>query len=228
MLLTLGFALAISLLFIIVALPTMALFFKKIDTDVIIISILLGLVIEITIASWLITFAKLNEFFWAVQLLLLLVTCYLFVKKRAKNYLVAKISISRIPMISASISTLIFSFLGSDKLFGNKIAMRNGPDLIGWISSSRYFCSQENLINLETKIISDLNIANALDAFKNPVGHSETSIYRVASVATQVNGEFLVGARRIGIPGVQGQLCQIAGEQYLIPLVSSFSLIVEK
>jgi len=225
MLLTLGFAIAISLLFIIVALPTMALIFKKIDTDVIIISILLGLVIEITFASWLITYAKLNKFFWIIQILLLSLIYYFFIKKTAKNYLAAQISISRIPMISASTSTLIFSILGSDKLFGNKIAMRNGPDLIGWISSSRYFCFQENLINLETKIISDLNITNVLDAFKNPISHSETSIYRVASVATQVNGEFLVGARRIGIPGVQGQLCQIAGENHLISIVSSFSLI---
>lgn len=134
-------------------------------------------------------------------------------------------AISRIPIISASISTLIFSILSSDKLLGNKVAMRNGPDLIGWISSSKYFCKHDNLVDLETKIVSDLNIANVLDAFRNPLVYAETSIYRVSSVSTQAIGEFLVGARRIGIPGIQGEICQIVGENHLISIVLSFSLI---
>lgn len=225
MLLNLALALAISAFFIILALPISVLFFKKLNSDVIIIALLFGLVIELTLASWLITFAKLNEFFWAIQILFLLVSYFfLFRKKEIKN-LIAKFSISKLPTISSVISMLIFSFLSSDKLLGNKIALRSGPDLIGWISSSRYFCSESNLTNLETKINSELNISNALDAFKYPIGNWEHSIYKVASVVTQANGEFLVGARRIGVPGVQGQLCRLIGENHLISIISSFSLI---
>jgi hypothetical protein len=225
MLLNLGFALAISLFFIIVALPISRFFFKKLNADVIVISVLLGLVIEVVLASWLITFAKLNEVFWAIQILSLMFAYYFFFRKTTMKNLFDQSFISKLPMISAFISTFIFSFLSSEKLLGNKIAMRNGPDLIGWISSSRYFCNQGNLTGLETKITSDLNLTNSLDAFKNPIENLDNSIYQVASVVTQVNGEFLVGARRIGIPGVQGQLCQIVGENHLISIVSSFSLI---
>lgn len=225
MLLNLGFALAISSFFIVVALPISAFFFRKLNADVIIISVLMGLVVEVVLASWFITFAKLNEVFWAIQILFLLVAYYFLFRERTMNNRIHQSSISKLPMISAFIATLIFSFLSSEKLFGNKIAMRNGPDLIGWISSSRYFCSRENLAALETEITSELNLTNSLDAFKNPIGNIDNSIYQVASVATQVNGEFLVGARRIGVPGVQGQLCRIIGENHLISIVSSFSLI---
>lgn len=225
MLLPIFYALIISLLFIFIALPSIALIFKRIDFDLIIISIILGLVIQITIASWLVSFASLNESFWTFQSVILIATYYLLITKKPNIKLSLQISTSKIPIFSSLVSTTLFSFLFSDKFFGSKIAMRNGPDLIGWISSSRYFCRHESLLDLETQITSNLKILSVLDAFRNPITHSETSVYRLASVTTQVNGEFLIGAHRIGLPGLQGQFCQIVGENDLLPLVSAFALI---
>lgn len=90
--------------------------------------------------------------------------------------------------------------------FRQGLKLRTGPDLMGWLLASQYF---ENNINT-----GELNLS-----LKRQLGNQENyftesasgSVYSLASYNEQVQAEFILGSRRLGLPSLVGYASRFFG-----------------
>jgi hypothetical protein len=110
------------------------------------------------------------------------------------------------------VSTLIgfFGLLTQNRSFTDAgYSIRNGPDILGWLGSSKYLCEGQTLRNLTDSIMTQTNNQNISSLFEYPRPAGLLSITQIPSFRDQIAGEFLIGASRIGLPSFQSSLCSI-------------------
>ena len=117
--------------------------------------------------------------------------------------------------ITIAVSGAAYIFMQNSSLSQARVSIRNGPDLIGWLSAAKYFCLQKSVVPLANRIRDQIGISDPLLAFRNPYQYPATSVYHLASYTDQINGEFLIGAHSYGTPGLQAAFCRVMGESSL-------------
>ena len=111
-------------------------------------------------------------------------------------------------ILSLIVSIVFTSALLSDGTFSLK--QRTGPDALGWMSSANYFKNHSNAAELERNLeslINPLSIDNVLD--EKAYNHGESPIFRIAGYSTQVNSEFIIGAKRFAGPATMGLMMRV-------------------
>jgi hypothetical protein len=117
-----------------------------------------------------------------------------------------------------SIPALVFVAINGGGLFSSSIKLRNGPDLVGWLVSARYLCNGGTLSSLTESIYQQTGSRDLSQIFSHPSSQAfskDSSIASIASTTDQYSGEFLLGANRLGIPGVQASVCNVLGIESL-------------
>ena len=126
---------------------------------------------------------------------------------------------------SLLIPTFTYAFLLNNSLFSTQLRLRNGPDTVGILSSARYLCENSSLENLKETVKNQLGNPNFEEILKSPIDIYGNSIYKIASFTDQVNAEFLLGAKRVGLPSIGATYCNIGGPEALFRFSNSIILI---
>jgi len=106
-------------------------------------------------------------------------------------------------------SGVITAFLHNPTLTSTRMSFRVGPDLAGWTAATQYFCQNSSRLRLSESIAQQLGLQNISQAFRNPLQFPDTYIGRIPSFTDQVNGEFLIGANRVGLPKLLAGYCTL-------------------
>lgn len=104
---------------------------------------------------------------------------------------------------------VITAFLHNPTLTSTSMSFRIGPDLAGWTAATQYFCQHSSRVRLSESILQQLGLQNISQAFRNPLQFPDTYIGRIPSFTDQVNGEFLIGANRVGLPKLLSGYCAL-------------------
>jgi len=123
------------------------------------------------------------------------------------------------------IPTFIYAFLLNSSLWSSQLRLRNGPDTIGILSSARYLCENTSLENLKNNVVSQLGNPDFEKILKSPIDAQGNSIYKIASFTDQVNAEFLLGAKRLGLPALGATYCNTGGPEALFRFSNSIILV---
>jgi hypothetical protein len=110
---------------------------------------------------------------------------------------------------ATALTGLTFAFLCNRTITQSRFAYRVGPDFFGWSTSSKYFCTNENLIPLSKRISTFLDGTPFRDSLLTPVPAGGKSLWQISSFTDQVNAEFLLQANRLGIQSTLGGFCRI-------------------
>lgn len=86
------------------------------------------------------------------------------------------------------------------------LKLRTGPDLMGWVLASQYFEKNLNVSSLSTSL--ERQLGARADYFADSVNGS---VYSLPSYNEQVQAEFLIGSRRIGLPALVGYCSRLFG-----------------
>lgn len=159
----------------------------------IIVSIIVGFSILLYISSLVATSVVVIEFLFLSLIVLTLIGIVLTIRKLNRQ----KMTIKRNAIFSFIIGYFSFTYFQSTNLFQQGLRLRTGPDIIGWLSSANYFRDQQNLEFLEKSINSQ---------FKEM---TDPNFYSLISYREQVQGEFLVGADRFGLPALLGFMSRV-------------------
>lgn len=215
------YAVGMILFFLIIGIPLARIFLGRLDATKVFIAILAGFAITTVCGSWLVA-TRLDPV-WLLPVLSLLVPIA-YAVMRLKGLRLERIGIKKefgsfknfgIYLITILASGAAYISLQNNQLLHGRLAFRNGPDLVGWVSAAKYLCREKSISLLAHSIRNQLGVPDALMAFRDATKFPSTSIYQIPSYTEQINGEFLVGAHRYGIPGVQAGLCRILGTSSL-------------
>ncbi len=201
MLIDIGLASILMLIFYLVGKGLNAIFLKKNFKNIEIL-FLIGYVTSICFAMWYGIFDK--SIIVYIYTFMILVGLISFIKN--KNYKIEitpknQIKSTSIVMLSGS----LVASLQNPSLFGNFVVSRIGPDFYGWSIASHFFAGKENLKHFKDRLLNELGVNNFSQVF-DIASHPETVIYRALSYNDQIAAEFIVGAQRIGIPSLVGTL----------------------
>ena len=201
--------------------PFVRMVLGEIDRDKIFISTLTGFAMSVIFSAWLVALDI--DLKWDLPFLVVISSLgfwsLYFTKtsvglaqvwsliKSTKNFFLYSIPIAA--------SAIIYIVLQNNSLRQARISIQNGPDLVGWMSSAKYFCSQQTLSSLSNSIREQIGVSNVFLAFRNHYNFPSTSVYQVPSYSDQINGEFLTSGRRFGLPGLQAGFCRVWGEPAL-------------
>jgi hypothetical protein len=110
------------------------------------------------------------------------------------------------------VAQFLFIFNGSPN--SSKIAMRNGPDIVGWLSAGQFFCEGNSIHSLKASVSEQLPDSSIEDIF-SPAPKNLSSrikhLYSISSLTEQVQAEFLIGAGRSALPYLAGAICTYTG-----------------
>ena len=126
---------------------------------------------------------------------------------------------------SLAIPVLTYAYLLNSSLFTPQLRLRNGPDTVGILSSARYLCENTSLVKLKNSVVDQLENENYEKILKSPIDAQGNSIYKIASFTDQVNAEFLLGAKRLGLPALGSMHCNIGGPEALFRFSNSIILV---
>jgi uncharacterized membrane protein YwzB len=121
-------------------------------------------------------------------------------------------------LFASCIPMIFFAAMGNRTLLNGQISVRNGPDLIGWLTSARYLCIEGNLQHLKNSVFnqSGANSNSELFASVSTSGVDKSKIISaIPSAQDQYASEFLIGADRLGLPGLQASICKVFGPESL-------------
>ena len=113
---------------------------------------------------------------------------------------------------------IFFAFMANRTLLSGQISVRNGPDLIGWLTSARYLCTEGNLEHLKNNVFSQSGAKSNAELFAslNTPGVDKSKIISaIPSAQDQYASEFLLGADRLGLAGYQASICKVFGTESL-------------
>jgi hypothetical protein len=218
MIIDLAYTVGLLLGFLILGIPIVRLLLGELNGMKLFIAVLSGFAISVISSAWLVAL-KLNLHFYVPILGILMIAGYAILgirKKRvgferlipalrnSKNFLLYSI-----PITASGLAYILFE---NNQLMKARIALRTGPDMVGWISSANYLCDGGRISSLAHSIRQQLGLTNVMFAFRNPLKFPATSIYRIPSFTDQINSEFLISAHRYGLPGMQAGICTVVGK----------------
>jgi hypothetical protein len=158
-----------------------------------------------------------------ITLILILI---LSISKIAKEIKIkAHLKLISIWKTSLTIPVLTYAYLLNSSLLTPQLRLRNGPDTVGILSSARYLCENTSLAKLKNSVVGQLGNENYEKILKSPIDTQGNSIYKIASFTDQVNAEFLLGAKRLGLPALGAVPCNIGGPEALFRFSNSIILV---
>lgn len=212
------YVIGILLALLIFGISSVRIFLGELDSAKIFIAVLTGLALTATCSSWLVAMSL--DLVWLLPVLAFWASLSYMVM-RLKGQKFRKVGIRKefgsiknfvIYLVAIFASGSTYILLQNNQLLKGRLAFRNGPDLVGWMSAAKYLCGQQNISLLASSIRSQLGVPDALMAFRDATKFPATSIYQIPSFTEQANGEFLIGAHRYGIPGLQAGVCRALGD----------------
>lgn len=212
------YAVGMILFFLVIGIPVVRIFLGTIDATKIFIAILTGLALTIICGSWLVFMSL--DLVWLLPVLAIgasIAYAFMFLKGQRLGRVGIRKEFGSIKNFAVYLTTILASgatyiyLQNNQQLIRGRLAFRNGSDLAGWVSSAKYLCGKQSISLLSNSIRSQLGVPNALMAFRDATKFPSTSIYQIPSYTEQANGEFLIGAHRYGIPGLQAGVCRILG-----------------
>jgi hypothetical protein len=183
------------------------------------IAIILGLALTFGLFSW---FVKFNyQPRYAILFVLLIgVSGWIYRVFRKISFEIISVHSPTMGITSLLVGALSLYLNNQSKLLP-QFSYRNGPDIFGWLGSSKYLCKVGNLDSLASNIQTSLGKQDLISAFSIPVPPASLSIIQIPSFRDQISGEFLIGANRTGLPGFQSYICTIFGEDSIIRISNS-------
>jgi hypothetical protein len=124
---------------------------------------------------------------------------------KQKKSLASKINLVRVLVFLFGSAT--FSIQHIQDLIMPGIRFRVGPDALGWSLAADYFRSYDNLTSLTSSIAYQSNLSD-LVGFTS-IQQAKQILYSLPSYNEQVQGEFLIGAKRIGLPSFVGFMTRV-------------------
>ena len=122
------------------------------------------------------------------------------------------------------VSVLAYTVLSQPFWFSPGMTYRVGPDIFGWSSAALEFCRGGSLSELSARVQDQLGSTPLANAFSPAlVRPNATHIYQIPSFSDQGAAEFLLGARRIGLPGLLGSACSVTGSWFMPALVTGIA-----
>jgi hypothetical protein len=185
-------------------------------------SILVGIAQCILLAT---LFVKIGLSLDYLILTLFLILILSIVKVAKEKKTKARLKLISIWKTSLVIPVLTYAYLLNSSLFTPQLRLRNGPDTIGILSSARYFCENTSLVKLKNSVVGQLGNENYEKILKSPIDTQGNSIYKIASFTDQVNAEFLLGAKRLGLPALGAIHCNFGGPEALFRFSNSIILV---
>jgi hypothetical protein len=184
-------------------------------------SILAGITLCIFLSSNFVKMGLSSNYFILTLFLLLILSIFINVRKLKS---LVQLKLGSIWHAALAIPVLIYAYLLNSSLFTPQLSLRNGPDTVGILSSARYLCENTSLEKLQNNVVSQLGSGNVEKILKSPIDDHGNSIYRIASFTDQVNAEFLLGAKRLGLPALGAAYCNIGGPEALFRFSNSIIL----
>jgi hypothetical protein len=132
-----------------------------------------------------------------------------FMQKEFIKTIFEKNKINLIKIINIVLLLGAFSWLNNSSFFDSKMSIRYGPDQFGWIISSEKLCNQ-NLDSIGKYALQQTGATNINDLFGEGI-NKQKIIYAVPNFNLQIANEFLIGAKRIGIPSLTASICSSMG-----------------
>jgi hypothetical protein len=125
-------------------------------------------------------------------------TCFKAIRTGGLLNLLASI-IKKVPTLAIVSITFVTIYSGG---FTNNpdLRVRNGPDIVGWLSSAQYFEKHSSLQELEAWLSKEFPNHPKIDAFAKSSWGTKDSIFATAAFTKQAQSEFLIGADRVAIP----------------------------
>ncbi len=212
------YAVGMLLAFLIFGISFVRIFLGELNIEKIFIGVLAGMVFTVICGSWLVAMSL--NLVWLLPVLALWASLSYMVM-RLKGQKFGKVRIGKefgsiknfaIYLVAILASGSTYILLQNNQFFKGRLAFRNGPDLVGWVSAGKYLCEQQNISLLSKSIRNQVGVPDALMAFRDATKFPATSIYQIPSFTEQANGEFLIGAHRYGIPGLQAGVCRVLGD----------------
>lgn len=122
------------------------------------------------------------------------------------------------------ISIFFIAFLINPNPIDPALSFRNGPDLVGWTLSADYFCTENSLEPLRSRILLATGAQNFEQTMSFPAGTNDKFLYKIPSFTNQIQAEFLLGAHRIGLPSLIGSNCRVLGLDNLSHLIAAYQI----
>ena len=192
------------------------------NLDLNILSLLSGITLCLFISSTFVKIGILNDYLIiTLSAIFFLSTIYKIYKRDIRISLTLRHFWNSLLLIP----TFTYAFLLNNSLFSTQLRLRNGPDTVGILSSARYLCENSSLENLKKTVKNQLGNPNFEEILKSPIDIYGNSIYKIASFTDQVNAEFLLGAKRVGLPAIGATYCNIGGPEALFRFSNSIILI---
>jgi hypothetical protein len=184
-------------------------------------SIFAGITLCIFLSTTFVKIGVSSNYFILTLLLLLILSIFINAKKLKS---LVQLKLGSIWHAALAIPVLIYAYLLNSSLFTPQISLRNGPDTVGILSSARYLCENTSLEKLQSNVASQLGSGNIEKILKSPIDTQGNSIYKIVSFTDQVNAEFLLGAKRLGLPALGAVYCNIGGPEALFRFSNSMIL----
>ena len=185
-------------------------------------SILVGIALCILLATLFVK-SGLSIDYLILSLFTILILSIVKIAKEKK--IKAHLKLISIWKTSLAIPVLTYAYLLNSSLFTPQLRLRNGPDTVGILSSARYLCENTSLVKLKNSVVNQLGNENYEKILKSPIDIQGNSIYKIASFTDQVNAEFLLGAKRLGLPALGSVHCNIGGPEALFRFSNSIILV---
>jgi hypothetical protein len=146
-----------------------------------------------------------------------------FMRKEIFKPILALNKTNTIKVVNIFLLLIAFSWLNNSSFFESKMSIRTGPDQFGWIISSEKLCSQ-NLDSIEKYALQQTGASNVNDLFGEGT-NKQKIIYGVPNFNLQIANEFLVGAKRIGIPSLSASICSSMGLNNSIGILNTIMTV---
>ena len=185
-------------------------------------TILAGITLCIFLLTTFVKIGVSNDYLIVTFLLLLILSILINARKLRT---MERLKIGSIWHGALAVPVLIYAYLLNSSLFTPQLSLRNGPDTVGILSSTRYLCENTSLEKLQSDVASQLGSGNIEKILKSPIDPQGNSIYKIASFTDQVNAEFLLGAKRLGLPALGAVYCNIGGPEALFRFSNSIIIV---
>jgi hypothetical protein len=184
-------------------------------------SILAGITLCIFLSTTFVKIGLSSDYFIITSFLLLILSIFINAKKLKS---LVQLKLGNIWQAALAIPVLIYAYLLNSSFFTPQLSLRNGPDTVGILSSAQYLCENTSLERLQSNVANQLGSGNVEQILKSPIDAQGNSIYKIASFTDQVNAEFLLGAKRLGLPALGAVYCNIGGPEALFRYSNSIIL----
>jgi hypothetical protein len=118
---------------------------------------------------------------------------------------------------------LMYIRLFMSNLVAPGFSFRVGPDSFGWAGSAIFIATGHKLSDLATRIQGEVGLGTQVLDLIIPPPKLGLYISQIPSFTDQISAEFLIGANRLGIPGLLGSLSSLAGKNTVSYFMGGFA-----